>query len=456
MTLGLKLGLYIGLLHLAIFILLIWQRVLPGGWLIVGEAVLAITLFIGLRLVYLALRPVRATLMLRDILQSREFGSRYAPVGHAEVDSILDTYNEMLAGLHRDWLRLGEQRGFLDRFLQDTLVGVMIFDFEGRISLVNRRARDLLGIGIDDDPTGRELGALDSPLARWLVRLPSKESRMMTDAAGRRLLCRRAEFQDRGFSRAYVLIEELTAELNRHERVSYERFVRVVAHEVTNSVAATNSLLHSCIQYAGQIPRDEDRADYVDALSVLITRNRNLQEFTDRFSELVKLPEPNRQDVDVGELLHEMQTMFRAEVERCGCSLVVRAGSDLPRVSLDRNQMDRVLINIVKNAIEAVKRDGCIELIAASDGACVEVTVVDDGVGLDRAAGENLFVPFYTTKGHGQGLGLSLVKEILVRHDFSFSLETSGGRTRFRLRMPAVERATSSGTPSSGARSTLR
>jgi two-component system nitrogen regulation sensor histidine kinase NtrY len=173
---------------------------------------------------------------------------------------------------------------------------------------------------------------------------------------------------------------------------------------------------------------------------VIIARNRNLNEFTDRFSELVRLPEPNPQQVDMAALLHEMRTMFRAEAEQRRIALEVRVADGLPTVAMDRNQMDRVMINVIRNAMEALDRDrdGRIELLASGDARVVEVSVVDNGVGLGNEPAESLFMPFYTTKSHGHGLGLSLVKEILTRHGFHFSLDSREGSTRFRIRMPVT------------------
>jgi nitrogen fixation/metabolism regulation signal transduction histidine kinase len=441
MTQRVKLWLYIGLLHASLVVLIVWRGDVLNWWLVPAEILLVVSLWYGIRLVRATYEPIAATLKLRDIVESHELGSRYALTGHAEVDSILTAYNQMLAGLQKEWLRLGEHSGFLDRFLQVTPVGVLILDFEERVSLVNRRCCEFLGAQSDAQLVGLGLAAIDAPLAQWLRQLKNNEPRMVTDASGRRLLCRRAEFQDRGFARPYILIEELTAEIDRRERESYERFVRVVAHEVTNTVAATNSLLQSCLQYSAQIG-DADREDYDTALNVIITRNRNLNEFTNRFSELVRLPEPNPQQVDIAALLHEMRTMFRADAEQRHVALEVRVEDGLPTVAMDRNQMDRVMINVIRNAMEALPREGegRIELTASRDAELVEVSVVDNGVGLGIEPAESLFMPFYTTKSHGQGLGLSLVKEILTRHGFRFSLDSREGSTRFRIMMPATHR----------------
>jgi signal transduction histidine kinase len=210
----------------------------------------------------------------------------------------------------------------------------------------------------------------------------------------------------------------------------------MMSHEVTNTVAATNSLLESCRNYAAELTSDENRADYENALDVLITRNDNLNEFTRGFSDLVKLPTPHRQDVDIRELLNAMETMFRGQLSQSGIEFDVRVKGGLPLVSMDRNQMDQVLINVIKNAAEAIDGDGSIEIVAQNQNDTVTLSITDSGSGLDDDVKRNLFTPFYTTKKQGQGLGLTLVKEILAQHRFAYSLEPADGRTRFRIEMP--------------------
>src|SRR5690606_25406883 len=129
---------------------------------------------------------------------------------------------------------LGEQRGFLDRFLAVTPIGIVIFDFEGRVSLANARARELFDASEEGELIGRPLAEAESTLAAALSTLGVDEVRMITDANGRRLRCQRGEFIDRGFGRSYLLVEELTVELNRSERETYEKLIRMIAHEVTN------------------------------------------------------------------------------------------------------------------------------------------------------------------------------------------------------------------------------
>jgi two-component system, NtrC family, nitrogen regulation sensor histidine kinase NtrY len=436
-TLKARLYGYVIAIHVMVAAVLIWQRAALGWWLFSLELILVASLALGLRWIRVALKPHEIAQTLADAIESGEFGSRYPAVRHREIDRVIGAYNRMLGNLQQQWLRLGEQRGFLEQFLAVTPVGIVIFDFDGRISLANPRARTLLGADGKGDPVGRPLADLSSPFAKTLATLGIDETRMVADAAGRRLRCQRSQFVDRGFDRSYLLIEELTAELNRSERETYEKLIRMIAHEVTNTVAATNSLLESCRTYAAEFSSAEHRADYENALDVLITRNRNLNEFTKGFSDLVKLPEPQCHDVDVRELLGAMRTMFSAELAARGIELDVCIEEGLPPVSMDRNQIDQVLMNVIRNAAEAIDRDGRIEIAAARKSSCVDLSITDTGAGLDEATRSRLFTPFFTTKRHGQGLGLMLVKEILTQHGFAFSLAPADGRTRFLIEMPA-------------------
>jgi signal transduction histidine kinase len=436
-TLKLKLWIYLGAIHAAIAAVLIWQRSALGWWLFALELALLGSFFLGLRWLRTAFAQAEVARTVANIVEAGEYGTRYPLVGRKGPDAIIETYNRMLATLQQERFRLGEQRGFAEKFIHESPVGILIFDFDRRLTLTNPRAVEFLGVPETVELVGRTLDELDTRLATTIAELAVDEVRMVADAAGRRLRCRRSEFADRGFTRVYVLIEELTAELNRSDRETYEKLIRMMSHEVTNTVAATNSLLESCRHYAREFALDESRADYVNALDVLIARNRSLNEFTRRFSDLVKLPPPEKDWVELAGVVRVLRTMFRAELEARNIALAVAVPSDLPPLSMDRNQMEQVLANVIKNAIEAVDCGGSIEIEAARRGAAVELEVRDSGGALNDAVKARLFTPFFTSKKQGQGLGLTLVKEVLTQHGFTFSLDAERGQTVFRIVMPA-------------------
>lgn len=435
MRLKTQLWVYLLLLHGAVLATIFVYREHLGWWFFVIEAGLLATLFLGGRLIRLALEPQGFVAAFSDVITSGEYNARYSRVGQADMDRLIHTFNFMLEKLQAERLRLGEQRGFLAQFLKVNPAGIIILDFDHKVRVANPAAVKMLGAPsapLEGRPLSGDLGGVE----RVLTELKWEESRLYTDSRGRRFRCHRSRFHDRGFMRGYFLIEELTEEINRSERATYEKLIRMMSHEVGNTVAATNSLLQSCTNYAPQLPNAEDRRDFETALEVLISRNTRLNQFTQGFANLVRLPEPDRQTVDVAELLRGIDIIFAAQAAEREVRLTTVIPHDLPLVSLDRNQIEQVLINVVKNAIEAIGDHGTVQLTAERSGEGLVIRVIDNGGGLTTDSRANLFVPFYTSKNQGQGLGLTLVREVLTQHGFAYSLTSEQGKTCFEITIP--------------------
>jgi signal transduction histidine kinase len=238
---------------------------------------------------------------------------------------------------------------------------------------------------------------------------------------------------DRGFPRRFVLLEELTEELRRYERQAYEKLIRMLSHEVNNSAGAASSLLHSCLTYAPQL-REGDRQDFENAIGVAITRTEHLSSFLKGFADVVRLPAPRRAPVDVREVLEGIVALWRPVAEASGIEWRWELSGAPGPIALDRAQIEQVFVNLLKNAIEAVGRDGRITFRLGTRGDRTVLEVEDTGRGLSEEARANVFTPFFTTKPGGQGLGLTLVREVLSQHGFDHSLEgPPGGPTRFTI-----------------------
>jgi two-component system nitrogen regulation sensor histidine kinase NtrY len=194
-------------------------------------------------------------------------------------------------------------------------------------------------------------------------------------------------------------------------------------------------LLESCLTYAPQVS-EADRDDFLTALRVVITRSEHLNRFMRNFAQVVKLPEPNLRLNDLSELLDHLEVMYRAQCSELSISWVSECEKNLPLIEFDREQIEQALINIVKNAIEAIGENGELEIRARVPNKKIRLEILDNGSGLNDSARSELFTPFYTSKSSGQGLGLTLVKEILLRHEFGFDLATAeDGRTCFSIIM---------------------
>jgi len=201
-------------------------------------------------------------------------------------------------------------------------------------------------------------------------------------------------------------------------------------------VGAATSLLDSCLHYGDQI-RPEDREDFERALAVVIGRTRELNVFMQSFSDVVRLPAPHLRDTDLRGLVEDVGALFRTELERRRIAWRFVNGEAGPVLhAMDRGQMEQVVVNIVKNAMEAIGEDGAItvSLIPGRAGSRTRLVVEDTGGPLTPEVQANLFTPFYTTRPNGQGIGLTVVQEILGRHGFEFSLEGGTGRpTQFTI-----------------------
>ncbi len=429
---------HLAAIHLGIVGIAAWNYEALGHWFFGIEIATIASWLFGVRLARRSLQPLNFVQSFSDLLREREFSSRFSPVGQPEMDRLIALYNRMLTELYEERQRLGEQRGFLERFVHASPLGVIILDFDRRIALVNPSAASLLEI----EPSamvGRELSELGSELADDLQRLREGERRLLTWRSVRRLRLEKMVFVDRGFSRQFVVVEELTRVIDDSERAAYEKLIRLMSHEVNNTVAATNSLLQSCSTYAAQIGL-ADREDYSNALRVVIERNESLNRFMSDFAQVVKLPNPDKRPCQLTELLDALEVMFGGQCRERSIRWLRGGPTEVPRVALDREQIEQVLINIIKNALEAIDREGTLEIRLEATQEFLELQILDDGCGLDPSTQGQLFSPFFSTKEQGQGLGLTLAKEILRKHGFGFGLEPArDGRTRFLLRMPLRE-----------------
>jgi two-component system nitrogen regulation sensor histidine kinase NtrY len=457
-----RLTAYLAMLHLALggcAVLLLPQKPI----LFVGaEVLLAASMALGWWLVRRALEPLGYTRRFHDLLQDQQYAARLAAPGVTELDDLVGMFNGMLTALHRERLALGEQQGFLERLLEATPSAVLVFDFDHAISLVNASAAALLGL---EAPLGKALSRWDAggdasfapvldergiarsrDLVRQLDDLALGDSRLLVDTEGRRYRAQRSRFYDRGFARHFLIVEELTAELEDSERATYARLIRVLAHEVNNTVAATGSVLDSLLNYRSQLA-ERDAGDFVTAIVAVKRRNISLGEFIDRFTCVVKMPAPELRPTRLQDVVDDILWLNREQCNARGIQLGWSRCDAVVPLALDVQLIEPALLNIVKNAIEAIdernERDGtaggAIRVELEDLGERVRLSVIDSGGLLDAAPARQLFTPFFSTKRGGQGIGLMFVREVLQRHGASFALAPGvAGETRFEIWFPTA------------------
>lgn len=232
----------------------------------------------------------------------------------------------------------------------------------------------------------------------------------------------------RAAERGTFLIEEMTEELRVSEKAGYEKLIRMMSHEVNNSVGAVRSLLESMLRYAADV-RDGDRADFTDAVTVASSRMDALSPFMRDLAEVVRISLPRRESVSTATIVREIAALMRPELDarRIALSLHLDEGH---RVRADRPQLEQVILNVLRNAADAIEGEGRIAITCDARNLVVR----DSGPGIAEEIRDDLFTPFFSTRRDGRGLGLTIVQEILTNHGFAYALENRPeGGAEFRI-----------------------
>jgi signal transduction histidine kinase len=226
----------------------------------------------------------------------------------------------------------------------------------------------------------------------------------------------------------------LTEELRQAERGAYEKLIRVMAHEVNNSVTASNSLLTSALNYRRELS-SASRPDFERALGIVIERTEQLNQFMRSFAEVFRLPAPVKKPEAVVPLLERNVQLLSARPDASHVTWQWDVDSRDLLVPMDRGQMEQALLNVLQNAVDATGGQGTVAIrLRSRNGGRPTITVEDSGPGIAPEAQANLFTPFFSTKPHGQGIGLTLVGEVLSGHGFDYALEHPPGQpTRFTI-----------------------
>ncbi len=403
-------------------------------WLLAAEVLLVASAATGLRLLRALFGPLELVQASAAMLAERDFATRLRDVGQPELDALIAVYNRMIDALREERLRAIEQHHFLEEVVRASPAGVLTFDFDGRLTTANPGAERLLRRPAAE-LLGRPLADLPAPFIERVAALDVGQSEVLPLHGNRRVRWQKSRFMDHGSPRLLLLVEELTEELRRSERAAYEKIVRVLSHEINNSIGASASLLESSLRYAEQIV-PADRGDFETALTVAVGRMRHLNAFVRSYAEVVRLPPPRRDAVALARLVEDVGRLLQGECSAAGVAWSLECVAPPAPVSLDAHQIEQVLVNVFRNALEAAGAGGWVRVRLDGQGSRRPVlTVEDSGPGIPSEVQTQLFTPFFSTKENGRGIGLMVAQEILTQHGFGFTLDSRPGTpTRFTIR----------------------
>ncbi|MFK7810217.1 MAG: PAS domain-containing sensor histidine kinase [Saprospiraceae bacterium] len=431
MSLKLKYTLFIFVIHALIGYLLYLVLEDQKLYFLLAEVGILISLFLSYLMYRSFIKPLDFIATGTDAIQDKDFNVKFLNTGSTEMNKLISVYNEMIDSIREERTQVEEQHYFLQKLINASPAGIVLLDYDDRISDINPKASELLHWKAEWKH--KEISEIEHPLLSQIANLPTGKPTIIQHKGIEQYKCEVSDFIHRGFHKKFILIQELSKEILAAEKRAYEKVIRMMAHEVNNSIGAINSILNSTLDY-NEVADAKMDDDIQEALQAAVERNNSLNQFMKNFAEVVRLPNPHLEPNDLNVLVSRISSLMTPQASKRNIQIQQDVHVTPIKLFLDAKQIEQALVNILKNAMEAIDHEEGIIKLETFSHPNPGIIISDNGSGIDSAAAEKLFTPFFSTKATGQGVGLTLVRDILVQHDAHFSLETEGGWTRFEIR----------------------
>ncbi len=405
----------ISLLHL-IFLGLSLQLLKFSVWyFLLAEIVIIISIFLSISIYRQFVQPLNLISAGVESIKDKDFTMKFVKVGQFELDELIEVYNEMIERLRDERLHQEEQHYFLERLVNSSPTGIVVLNLDETVFSLNPAARRYLNIA-EDSFNDLDLSQLPGQLAQAIASLQDGSSEIVNIHNRQAFRIQKAGFIDRCFHRYFVQIVELTKEILQAEREANEKVIRTISHEINNSIGAVNSILQS---HLGMLSGEKE--EMIRTLEIAMHRNEHLLHFMSNFVRVFRLDAPQKQEADLTQLLRSVQPLLAGSSKKL-IDWQWQLAEKPVLINMDVSQIEQVLLNILKNAVEALSENGII-IIKTESSPQKRLSICNDGQSLSKEVEKKLFSPFYSTKKNGQGIGLTLAAEILRNHDFDFGLQ---------------------------------
>ena len=366
------------------------------------------------------------------------FGHRWAGSGFAELGEALDLG---IRKLRDERHSLSDANRFYEAVLDDAPIALLIVDRDGKVELANKASRRLLvrhtGVRVEDfaeygDAFGKALsgGAVGRPRLVPLITEGVPQTAMVSAAIVHRL----------GGLVRVVAVQPIQSELNAIEIAAQSDLIRVLTHEIMNSMTPVTSLANTAAQLMGEIDRGDDAAvrDARNAVETLARRADGVMHFVESYRQISRTPVVRRRHFEVLPWASEIESLFRADAMADGVEFGISVDSTKLTLDADPDLLCQVLINLMRNGADAAKAHSEEPRVALSfsqmKSGRTQIEVADNGAGVPEPLRQDIFLPFFTTKQKGTGVGLSLARQVVLAHRGSITVdEAESGGALFRI-----------------------
>jgi two-component system nitrogen regulation sensor histidine kinase NtrY len=353
-------------------------------------------------------------------------------------------FNEVLEAFRKARSEKEEHWQYLNTVVQQVRTGILSYDADGTIQLINANARKFMGVQAIKNI--HELQEKDKRLHQSILEAETGKSTLYKGNNDLYLTIQATELRIRGNDVKLLTLQNIQPELQKQELEAWQNLTRVLRHEIMNSITPISSLtstLKDILHYDMQKKNEhyelktEGAEDLIEGLDTIENRSKGLIKFIDAYREYTSLPKPKLQMVRLKDLVEKVAMLMKPELKSRNINFHYECASEYLTIQADEEMIEQVLINLLKNAIEAtIETDHPrIDLIGRYDESSVKIEVIDNGAGIIKEAIEKIFVPFFTTKRTGSGIGLSLSRQIMQLHNGSINVMSEPDvKTVFTLR----------------------
>ncbi len=429
MTLRVKYFLFVGVIHAILAILAFFVLEEKRVLFFLAEIVIIISLVLSYQLYKAFIRPLQFLYTGMDAIEDQDFNVKFRLTGSREMDKLINVYNAMIDNIRNERIFIEEQQFFLQRLIDSSPVGIIMLDFDDNVSDYNPAVERIIGKDVLQKQA--PIPYIVHPVLQKLSGLSPGFSDIVSAKGYGKYKCEVSTFIQSGFQRKFITIQELSKEILEAEKRAYGKVIRMMAHEVNNSIGAVNSILESVTE----LYHDEDQnmeADVKMALKVAVQRNTRLDKFMKNFASVVRVPDPQLKPVWLNEALLNVSKLMEQQANLQNIHFEYQLSAQEQKIEVDIQQIEQVLVNIIKNAIEAIPHSGTVRFRTTAFPPSILIENNGDSISSENAG--KLFSPFFSTKQDGQGVGLTLVREILLNHQAKFDLRTrDDGWTVFEI-----------------------
>ncbi|HOX84227.1 MAG TPA: ATP-binding protein [Chryseolinea sp.] len=353
-------------------------------------------------------------------------------------------FNEVLEAFRKARSEKEEHWQYLNSVVQQVRTGILSFDSEGNVQLVNANARRFLNV--INIKNIHELIDINPKLYHAINSVEPGKGELYKGNNDMHLTVQATEMRIRGIDVKLVTLQNIQPELQQQELEAWQNLTRVLRHEIMNSITPISSLTSTLREILDKEMlkkenhfelQQEGAEDLREGLSTIENRSKGLIKFIDAYREYTSLPKPVIVSVRLKDLIEKVSQLLKTDLKKTNIDFQYSCSSEYLTIQADAEMIEQVLINLLKNAIEALSETEkpYLKLIGSYNENVVKIEVIDNGSGIIKEAIDKIFVPFYTTKRTGSGIGLSLSRQIMQMHNGSLNVESEPDvKTIFTLR----------------------